>query len=817
MTIGRAMGDVHLARVRKDGSIQTVGEHLLAVGRLSAKFSEKIGMPRAGELMGLLHDLGKYSKAFQDYLRSETGFQDPDRDDTTETETPSPSLRGKVDHSTAGAQWAWNALEALPGEAGRFVRHAVALAVASHHTGMMDCLSPNGENLWSRRMEKPEDSAHASEAAGLLDEAVRARIGSLVGPSLVEEVEKALAPLGSKPAPIKQFHEGLVARFLFSALIDADRLDSSELWTQRIRPNDGYPDWKVLVDRLDARLRAFKRRNEIDDLRSIVSDRCLTYSRGPRGLYRFSAPTGIGKTLSSLRYALNHADKHGLDRVFYVIPYTSIIDQNARDVRAILERPEDGVTVVLEHHSNLTPEKHTAMGSLLSENWDAPVVFTTMVQFMEAFFGSGTRGVRRLHRLARSVIIFDEVQALPVKTVHLFNNALNFLVETCGSTVLLCTATQPTLHDVNQDRGALPPSPEITDGLEDRFRVLNRVRIVDGTKKGGWTCEEVADRAVREMKACGSVLVVVNTKASAKALYGACQERAGGSVVHLSTNMCPAHRRAVIDRLRSDLDLENGKPVICVSTQLIEAGVDLDFGFVIRYRAGLDSVAQAAGRCNRHGLRALGTVLVVNPADENLDRLHEIRKGANITARILDEYKKSPDRYDDNLIGDRAIRSFYKYYFHSRADIMDYPIGKECIGRTGNLLDLLSVNGVALLDCLRINRKAPEHLRFLQSFGSAARAFKTLDADTEGIVVPYEDGERIVHDLLGTDDLRERRGLLRAAQQYSVSVRPWLLDEMREKNHVEEAGVGSGIWYLKNRYCYDEYLGLDPLDIFVIS
>ena len=341
----------------------------------------------------------------------------------------------------------------------------------------------------------------------------------------------------------------------------------------------------------------------IDALRKQVSESCLSASERPKGVYLLTVPTGGGKTLASLRFALHHAAKWSMDRVIYVSPYTSIIDQNAKVVRDILEPDRtEFASVVLEHHSNLTPVHQTWRSKILSENWDAPVVFTTAVQLLEGLFGSGTRAVRRMHQMARSVLIFDEIQTVPVRCVHLLNSALNFLVEQCGSTVVLCTATQPLLHEVDYGKGALRLSEnaEIMRDVPALFAQVRRYETYDRRRPGGWGHDEAAQLAIGETRSAGSCLVVVNTKREALSIFKECRSGASDiAVSHLSTSMCPAHRMKVLDEIKDRL--ARGAPTICVSTQLIEAGVDISFGSAIRALAGLDSIAQAGGRCNRHG------------------------------------------------------------------------------------------------------------------------------------------------------------------------------------------------------------------------
>jgi CRISPR-associated endonuclease/helicase Cas3 len=528
-----------------------------------------------------------------------------------------------------------------------------------------------------------------------------------------------------------------------------------------------------------------------------------------------TVPTGGGKTLASLRFALHHAQAHGLDRVVYVIPFTSIIDQNADVVRRILEPAGAGCepgSIVLEHHSNLTPDEQTWRGKILSENWDAPVIFTTSVQLLETLFGAGTRGARRMHQLANSVIIFDEAQTVPLRCIHLFNNAINFLVEHCGSSVVLCTATQPLLNTVCAQKGAarFEPRDEIIPDVPRLFAALKRVQVCDRHKPGGWTEDEVAALAAEEIGAAGSCLVIVNTTKAAQRLYQVCKQRFDSAMFHLSTRMCPAHRRRVLAEIRERLN--DGTRVLCVSTQLIEAGVDVDFGGVIRHVAGLDSIAQAAGRCNRNGRRAIGRVQVLNPADEPIDRLIDIREGRNVAQRLLDEFRDDPGTFDGDLLGPAAMSRYFDYYFACRANEMSYPVRPDAAMRADTLLNLLAENSLAVHDYTQHRSSAPPlHLR--QAFMTAAQAFRAIDAPTQGVIVPYgNEGRELVAQLCGAFKPELQFDLLRRAQQFSVNVFAQVFDALQRADAIAEIGDGIGIYHLRAEY-YSEEFGLSETPV----
>ena len=797
-----------------DKTAQDLDVHLCNVGYLSGVFASKINLGSAGELMGLLHDLGKYSPEFQAYIKSAEGLINPDEDDYVDAK----ERKGKVDHSSAGAQYVWHKLFEGNGIGGLMAQF-FALCIASHHSGLIDCLDANGEDTFAKRMRKAQEKTHLDEVVSLAEPVILMRCTALGSdPALTANFSALVRRIVqfSGPDVPGQQQIGLAVRFLFSCLIDADRIDTADFEHKRValhRPRGNYVAWPILIGRLEKRLGVMIPKRPIDVLRNDISAHCLAAASRERGVYTLTVPTGGGKTLASLRFALHHAEQRQLDRIIYVIPFTSIIDQNAQVARAILEpddTPADRARVVLEHHSSITPEQQTWREKILCENWDAPVVYTTMVQFLETLFGAGTRGARRMHQLANAVLIFDEVQTLPINCVHVFNNAINFLVEQCNSTVVLCTATQPLLHRVDSGKGAihLAAQHEIMPNVQQLFDDLRRVEILDCRKPGGWLRNEVAELATTELERAGSCLVIVNTKEAALRIFELCQPAVNREALfYLSTNQCPAHRKQELAKIR--LRLEQGLPTLCISTQLIEAGVDVDFGAVIRFMAGIDSIAQAAGRCNRNGRPEPGLVHIVNPRleDERLDMLPDIATGRDIALRILDDYRSNPARYGHNLFGPQAMSEYFHYYFFERKGEMAYKISEKEIGHADTLLNLLSSNETVRADCSRKYGTVPQRM-LNQSFMTAAKAFKAIDAPTQGVVVPFGvAGRDLVGRLHGAFDIELAFDLMREAQQYTVNVFPGVLDKLRKAEAVKEVKPETRILTLDGRY-YSPLFGL---------
>ena len=776
----------YIAHIRKsDQKPQSLQTHLTETAEIAKLLAAKLDLDQAGELLGLMHDFGKYSQDFQEYIKSVTGIN-PDADDYV-----LPNGK-KIDHSTAGAQWVYRELRKFGAAQGigELFGQMLGLCIASHHgEGLIDCLDDEGNAVWKKRFEKDDELTHLAECEQNADEAVQQKARELVGENLIRSLLKAVKPILSDPASndkIKEFYLGCLTRFLFSCLIDADRINSSDFEREaqkEVRRLTEKPDWQSAIDKLEAKLAGFENRpaeeiKPIDEIRRKISDDCLKRAADSQGIYTLTVPTGGGKTLASLRYALHHAQKHNLDRIIYIIPYTSIIDQNAQAVREIL-----GEDWVLEHHSNLEPEKQNWQDKLLSENWDKPIVFTTMVQFLDAWFGGGTRGARHIHPMTNAVLIFDEIQTLPVKCVHLFCNVLNWLTAFGKSTAVLCTATQPLLGESGLQnfpegkresiaaRGLLkqPAHAEIMGTDEQReelYQKLSRVEIRFNEKAGGWNVQEAGVFLLEQFQTTPSCLFIVNTKKWAQELYQYCQRQnvPPEALFHLSTNQCAAHRKAIFDTIKARL--ENKEPVICISTQLIEAGVDISMACVIRALSGLDSIAQAAGRCNRHGEKeGKGQVWVLNLQEQDFTRiLPDIQAGKNHAERVFRDFA------GQDILQPEAMKRYFEYYFYQRSDEMLYSVKNSA---TGSLLDWLSDNKNNPGGNININNRRTGKIQLLmQSFKSAGRAFQAIDAPTHAVIVPYGEGAELIAKLCGEWDPKEMYDAKKKAQRYSVNVFP---------------------------------------------
>lgn len=797
--------------------VQSLLDHLTEVGELSEQYATKVNLGLPGKILGLLHDFGKYSENFQTYIRKSAGIADPDN----ESWERGTLERGRIDHSTAGAQYLWKRLKEIGKKRGQgeLVGQILALCIASHHSGLIDCLSVDGRPTFRSRIEKSSNESNYSNATENADAEFLVTIDKILSQTLVESVIAQIGNIyrefgsnSNKPSIQRMFAIGMLTRFLFSCLVDADRTNSAEFASPRRKKDRQIRStkyrWEDALARFHLKLESFSKDRSIDNLRKRISDVCFKRARDPQGIYTLSVPTGGGKTLASLRYAMEHARIHHLERIVYVIPYTSIIDQNAKVAREFIEPNGEAnrFSWIHEHHSNLDPKKENVNTKIISENWDAPIVFTTMVQFLNTLFSSGTRNVRRLHQLAKAVIIFDEIQTLPINCVHMFCNATNFLSKCAHTTVVMSSATQPLLHKLeNTEFGELQldKNSELAPDVEQLYQDLSRCKIVSSCKPEGWNSDEIVALIYDRYQQYSNCLTVVNTRGWARKIFELLSTKVSNDeLFHLSTNQCKMHRNVVLQRVLSRL--RNNLRTICISTQLIEAGVDVDFNAVVRFLAGLDSIVQSAGRCNRHGLledgngnKVRGVVEVVNPNEENLEHLVDIRLGAEKSKWIFREFK------DEELLQQEAMNRYFEYFFFERRNEMCYPISAI----NTNILRLLSDNENNV--GVRNDWEAAKCPLLEQSFMEAGRRFEAIDTPSESVIVPYgKGGKELISKLCKVDvdtDIEGMSALLREAQSYSVNLFSWEWEQLKEEQALTEVQENLGIYYLHEEYYDDEF------------
>lgn len=783
---------------------QTLEEHSKTVSHLAKKYGEDIGLSTLAELAGLLHDAGKAKHTFQTYLQQNDISQ-----------------RGKINHSAAGAKYLMETFSESTTTEEKLCRQILALAILSHHSGLINSLDPEGNDKFTERLHPSAEIHYTESIQNYFSTCTTENSIAELFQKSVDEFKQHRNRVKTTTTDSEEtiFYYGLTTRYLLSCLIDADRYDAYSFDADITTEDDDYhlsELWPELINRLEQHLASFPCTTDIEKLRSKISEDCKNFAKNQPGIYRLYVPTGGGKTLSSLRYALEHAKQYHKKRIIYAIPYTTIIDQNAQVIHDALQNDD----IILEHHSNILREAEgndttgrdeekgydkdgRTIRELLTERWDAPIILTTTVQLLNTLFLGKNSSVRRMHNLAESILIFDEVQTIPVKCLNMFNTALNFLAEICGATIILCTATQPELTFTNRPL-RLAPSPDIITNLPELFGKFKRTNIVDKCTSEGFSPAQIADFALENRSDNPSILIIANTTTTARNIHNALQNRmCQDRLYYLTTKLCPAHRKAKLAEIRNNL--ESNIPMICVTTQLIEAGVDISFSCVIRCIAGLDSIAQAAGRCNRHGESECKSVYIVNLANEELAKLPDIQIGKNTTVRILDEFKKRPDLYGDDLLSPDAVKMYYQYYFYEREKEMDYRIRKSDSGfpEDTTLYNLLSKNRIGTRAS---EYKTPSPYLLKQAFASAGDLFEVIDQNTKSVIVPYGKGSEIIRKLEFLQNITEIRKQIMLAQQYSVNLFTYEVDIL--SNGIYPIG-DTGVWALSSD-CYSDDYGVTP-------
>jgi len=762
-----------LAHIRTDPAgaeeaVQTVKDHCRKTAEYAGRTLEMTGLAAAGYLAGLVHDAGKYAGQFQTYLRDGEG------------------RRGSVNHTFAGVRLL---LERFftGGDLPSVVCELLALAAGGHH-GLFDCVDSEGKNGFRHRLTKPDINYEEAEenffrfcAGGReLDDLFRRACGELI--PVLERI-LAMTDEGNEFCDDETaFYSGLLARLLLSAVIEGDRRDTAEFMNAvqfpKMYNSEGLQAmWSACLSRVEAKLEALPQTAPIDRARRMISDQCRKAAAQPGGVFRLNVPTGAGKTLSSLRYALAHAEKFGRRRIIFTSPLLSILEQNAAVIRDYVQ--DDNL--ILEHHSNLIrPQGGERLDELelLTETWEAPIIITTLVQLLNTLFSGKTTAIRRFYALCSSVIVIDEVQTVPSKMLSLFSLAVNFLAEICGATVVLCSATQPCMERIEHPLHT--PIPDLVPHDRALWKVFQRTQLQDaGTK----SLEEIVDFAMKQLETADSLLIVCNKKAQAQRLY----ERLTGeelALFSLSAAMCVAHRRDTLDKLRQSLR-QSGRKTVCVSTQVIEAGVDISFSCVIRLSAGMDSVVQAAGRCNRSGEAGSGVlapVFVVQCQRESLTRLPDIQWGHDATGELLAEFALHPERYGGRLDSDKAIGYYYRALYRKE------PQGhRDYVWRKGSpsLFSLLSLNS-------HYENKEPYYFR--QAFRQAGALFQVFEENTTDVIVPYGEGEELILELCGERakwDISYLQSLLEKAKPYTVALYQYQIDCLEAERSLRPLSGGA--------------------------
>ena len=763
------MPDPIIAHTREDGSLQTLPEHIEGVAHHCALFLEEAGLPELaplGRLLAQLHDAGKAQSAFQRYILGKS--------------------EQKAPHSGAGALLATCMLYELSEELQlkKLPRTSqlLAYAISGHHRGLYDYIELRKE------LEKEEIKKRCAKTKEELPN-IKSELQTWVEEH-AEATESSLKELAKRVGATEQAQA--LIRLLFSCLVDADFLDTEafmdeERKERRHEATSRYAPLKVLRDRLTKHMEGFSTEGKINEARRAFLDRCRAHGQScPKGYYSLFLPTGGGKTLSSMAWALETALNHKAQHIIYVIPYTSIITQTAGIFREIF-----GEENVLEHHSDISFSGGEASQEaeryertrLLAENWDAPIIVTTNVQFFESLFSHKVSRSRKVHSIANSVVVFDEVQMFPTEFLHPMLRLLEDLRWIYGTQLLFCSATLPTFdkdhsssfkkvndfHQLSEDiQPIVPEDPEL-------FKVFDRV--IYHLEEKEYTTKELAE----ELAQHDSALCIVNSRRDASRLYQALLEEGKETqdIIHLSRNMCSAHLKERIAEVRHRL--KTGLPTLVISTQLIEAGVDIDLPIVYRAMSGLDSIVQAGGRCNREGKRpAPGEVYVFSLSDGGR-AFGAIAQGQDATRFLLDNDKEHT-RPNMPL---ELIEAYYDRYYASIESFDTKDIAESLYDED-------------------------EAKRWRFDFQQASEDFQLIDNVDRDLFVPYGKGKELLEGLQ-KHTLYLNHRTLKELQQYHVAISKWRYEELEEARLLSEIIVdretGKSILVLAPQG-YDEALGV---------
>lgn len=734
-------------------------EHLHEVAKLAAEFSRTFGSSDWGYLAGIWHDLGKYQRAFQDYIRNKSGFER----ENAHVE------QGRVTHSTAGAIHAVETLSPVLG-------HVIAYLIAGHHAGLADW--DGTQSSLKYRLKDGDAEYKASLLQNISSEILS---GRAVEFPLCAKSKESIA---------------LWIRMLFSCLVDADFLDTelymdagkAKVRASSVSLSDLKNTFELKLNQLkeNAKQTAISESNtNLQNIRAEIHASCVRAAAINPGIFSLTVPTGGGKTLSSMAFALEHAQKFNKKRIIYAIPFTSIIEQNAKVFRDFL-----GDESVLEHHSNLDVDisKENSQSRLAAENWDFPLIVTTNVQLFESLFAARTTRCRKLHNLVDSIIILDEAQQLPRDFHAPITQVMQQLSDYFGVTWLLCTATQPEL---GQQKNAF--DKELLRGLSDVREIIeNPAELAEKLKRVEveWPESDLPsswENIAAEMASEACVLTIVNTRKNAHTLFSLLPN--DGNSLHLSANMCAEHRTQIIDEIRLRLKQRltgDSRPLRVVSTQLIEAGVDVDFPVVYRAMAGLDSIAQSAGRCNREGkLDGMGRVVVFIP--EQSAPAGFLRQGEQTTLAML----------KGGLLNNSLSPEAFKTYFQQL-----------------NTLGERDKHGICKLLTAESTRDDPLSI----SFRTAAEKFKLIDDTGISVIVPFNpDPKKFTESpveqwLAMLEKDASQKWIYRKLQRYTVGLPESLVKQMENKGMLYGK---AGLWVVESS-SYDAIWGVQLPD-FLLS
>lgn len=832
-----------------DENIQYLNEHLIEVGKKSSKIGEKIGIKNIMFLVSLLHDVGKADRNFQNYILKNT--------------------KERINHSSAGARYLFEKIieiikkDATEQKEYQLFFEVIEYVIMSHH-GLYDIINDEGESRTEKRRnyDKEEESGDRkyfyeedvlsyikylenseninfnnciSESfnefkliINRIDEIIKNEKTEIINEKKTdEEIEK------------KYFYYHCVVRLILSILKDADISDTVNVFSEDpfipFNENEVSKLWSLTEENIEEKYKIFEKKGEktpLNEVRKKISETAKERGKKDKvGIYKLELPTGSGKTLTSFRYAIEQAKHQKKDRIIYITAFLSVLEQNAEEIRSIVKNDD----YVLEHHSNVLEEndnfeeenfslnkqsrykiedynmkeKEKIKRQYLINGWENPIILTTMVQFYNSLFKGKASNIRRFSKLINSVVIIDEVQSIPKKSIYISNLMTNFMKYFMNCTVIHCTATQPCFDEKVLSHKVMygdkkNKKSDIVTIEEDYKKVFERVDIHNCAGKEGTnkiSTDELFDFAWEIYSGNESLLIILNTKKAVKKMYDTLKNSnkiSKNNLYYLSTNMCASHRLEKIREIK--LKLSENEKIICISTQLIEAGVDVDFDVVIRSMTGVDSLIQSIGRCNREGKKEKGKFFIINYLEEDFKYLREIKKASEATSGILKEKI-------ENINNLREI--YYKRYYINNCEEMKYNIKNG-----DNLLSILSFNKKSRSDYRKLyNRNC--NYEIVQSLKTASIEFNLIENDTTPIIVNYDTmSNSLILELkesMNNHEIPNVKNILKKLQRYTVNTY-----DIKKFERFMEIYNEYGVYILMDNYYGETGIETDELSTLII-
>ena len=803
-----------------DGKKQSLSEHLFSVAEYSEETGTHIELANFMYLVGILHDLGKADRRFQHYINNGT--------------------KDRVNHSSAGGKYLVNVLAGIPRTRSQKVMNEIIQYIVFSHHGLFDVVNFECDYIMGRRLtyDKDEDYHFEEDVIPFVNQ-LKEDIFKKKGKTLEDFYSDALKEFKAIDGKIvelcnqkkKTLQRNAYAYYLhcfvrlgLSILKEGDIYDSANVFeddkTKKIDETEEEAFFKrslTAVENIAGQFSESENPSELNKNRVFLSEQLRVAGiQNNYGIYKLEMPTGSGKTHASLRYAINNACSHNKKRIFYITAFLSVLEQNA----AVIKKTLSDSDYILEHHSNIISERDTnsdeesstldyRQKQYLIDSWNSPVVLTTMVQFFQTMFKDKSSNIRRFHQFIDGVIIIDEVQSLPVNVLYHFNLMMNFMSTIMKTSIVLCTATQPALdyseldypieYARNADLAVLDETMKRSFARVDAYNLIGKNQQTLNTN-------ELIDRINYDLSSYKSVLIILNTKKAVLTLYEELKKVSKAKIFYLTTNLCAAHRIEIINEIKDYTEkiasegVSDSEKIIVVSTQLVEAGVDFDFNVVYRSLSGVDSLIQAAGRCNRNGKLTRGLFKIFKYDEENLKSLKEIEEARNASLYAMNQLNVMNN---DQAFGLEELQVlYYEKHYANQTSLMGYN------KKGTNLIELLGYNQEARDSCDELDSS----LLIAQSFLTAGKSFDLISQETVTVIVPYFFSDTHInvldyieelHESIQKYDFNNVKKVLKKLQPYTIQV----YDIGKMKDYVEELMDGS-INILLKEY-YDEKIGLN--------